>query len=143
MGIVTVLLDTHIFLWWLFDDPKLPPRIGDSLRERDNPVFVSAASVWEITTKYRLGKLPHAQSVATNVPGWIARAGFEPLSITAEHAQLAGEWPVAHRDPFDRMLAAQAKLEKMALASVDGRLRSFPIDMFTGEPVHPIDSSFW
>jgi len=89
--------------------------------------LVSAASVWEISTKYRLGKLPEAASVARNVPLWIERAGFQPLSVTPEHAQLAGRWTVAHRDPFDRMLAAQAKLENVPLASVDRALASFPI----------------
>jgi len=122
-----MLLDTHIFLWWLFDDPKLPSKIKALIRNSRNPVFVSAASVWEIATKFRLGKLPESGEVAANVPYWIRRAGFEPLSVTPEHAQLAGEWRVAHRDPFDRMLAAQAKLEEMDLATSDPLLKDFPI----------------
>ena len=128
-----MLLDTHIFLWWLFDDPKLPAGVRDYIQNRDNPVFVSAASVWEITTKFRLGKLPHAASVAKNVPAWIEKAGFAPMPVSPEHAQLAGEWRVAHRDPFDRMLAAQAKIEKMPLATVDDLLASFPVEIFTGK----------
>ena len=128
-----MLLDTHIFLWWLFDDPKLPTGIKEFVKDRNNAVFVSAASVWEIATKFRLGKLPEAAQVARNVPEWIARAGFEAMPVTAEHAQLAGEWDLPHRDPFDRMLAAQAKLEKMPLATVDILLKDFPVEIFTGE----------
>ena len=128
-----MLLDTHIFLWWLFDDPKLPSGIRKFVKDRNNAVFVSAASVWEIATKYRLGKLPEAAKVARNVPEWIIRAGFESMPVTAEHAQLAGNWNLSHRDPFDRMLAAQAKLEEMPLATVDTLIKNFPVKLFTGK----------
>ncbi|MBT4286708.1 MAG: type II toxin-antitoxin system VapC family toxin [Deltaproteobacteria bacterium] len=122
-----MLLDTHIFLWWLFDDPKLSRKIRNIMRDFNNPIFVSSASVWEIATKYRLGKLPASSSVAENVPYWITKAGFKPLVISPEHAQLSGSWDLAHRDPFDRMLAAQSKLEDFALISVDKALSLFPI----------------
>ena len=124
-----MLLDTHIFLWWLFDDPRLSVKISRLLQDIDNIVYISSASVWEIATKFRLGKLSEAASVAGNVPLWIERAGFQPLHITPEHAQLAGSWDVAHRDPFDRMLAAQAKLEKVPLVSEDSAIADFPIDI--------------
>lgn len=124
-----MLLDTHIFLWWLFDDPKLPSGIRSFVKDRHNPIYVSAASVWEIATKFRLGRLPLAAQVARNVPEWIARSAFKSMPVTAEHAQLAGSWSVSHRDPFDRMLAAQAKLEKMPLASVDVLLQDFPVEI--------------
>ncbi|MCF8109694.1 MAG: type II toxin-antitoxin system VapC family toxin [Desulfohalobiaceae bacterium] len=130
-----MILDTHMFLWWLFDDPRLPPALKDHLRMRRNRVCVSAASVWEIATKFRLGKLPEAGEVARDIPRWIERAGFEALSITPEHAQLAGQWLIMHRDPFDRMLAAQAKIEDMPLATVDGALHSFPIELVPGKHV--------
>jgi len=129
MGDVILLLDTHIFLWWLFDDPQLPKQIRETISLPTNQVFVSAASVWEIATKYRLGKLPEAAAVAKNIPAWIEKAGFTPLSISVEHAQLAGAWQMLHRDPFDRMLAAQAKLEDVPLASVDKEFIHFPINM--------------
>ena len=128
-----MLLDTHIFLWWLFDDPKLHSGIRKFVKDRNNAVFVSTASVWEIATKYRLGKLPEAAKVARNVPEWIIRAGFESMPVTAEHAQLAGNWNLSHRDPFDRMLAAQAKLEEMPLATVDTLIKNFPVKLFTGK----------
>ncbi len=127
-----MLLDTHIFLWWLFGDSKLPDKMMRYIEDRDREVFVSAASAWEIATKYRLGKLPQAENVAKHVPAWIERAGFQGMAITAEHAQLAGSWNVAHRDPFDRMLAAQAKLEHMPLATVDKVLSQFPVEIIDG-----------
>jgi PIN domain nuclease of toxin-antitoxin system len=116
MGKMTLLLDTHIFLWWLFDDARLPAGIRRAVEDADNAVLISAASVWEITTKFRLGKLPETAAVAKNVP---EKAGFKPLAVNPAHAQLAGAWEQTHRDPFDRMLAAQAKLEKAVLATVD------------------------
>jgi len=129
VGIAVLLVDTHIFLWWLFDDPRLPEAIRGFLKNGENKVHVSVASVWEIATKARLGKLPEAGSVAQNVPYWIQRAGFEKMNITPEHAQLAGSWDIPHRDPFDRMLAAQSKLERIPLASVDSALSLFPISI--------------
>ena len=124
-----MILDTHIFLWWLFNDDRLPVKIREYIQEIENIIYVSAASVWEISTKYRIGKLPEASSVAKDVPYWIEKAGFNALSITPEHAQLAGSWDVAHRDPFDRMLAAQSKLEKIPLASTDIVIKTFDIEI--------------
>ena len=124
-----MLLDTHIFLWWLFNDDRLPVNTREYIQDTDNAIYVSAASVWEVSTKFRLGKLPEASSVAKNVPYWVEKAGFQALSVTMEHAQLAGSWDVAHRDPFDRMLAAQAKLEKIPLASTDNAMQNFKIEV--------------
>jgi len=136
-----MLLDTHIFLWWLFDDPKLPGGIREFIRDRNHKIFVSAASVWEIATKFRLGKLPEASEVATDVPHWIITGGFEPMPVTIKHAQLAGSWDLRHRDPFDRMLAAQAKLERIPLATVDALLNAFPVEIFTGDLVPDNDQN--
>lgn len=124
---VTLLLDTHIFLWWLFADSRLPPEAKAIIEQPENIILVSSASVWEIATKFRIGKLPEAGKVAENVPQWIERAGFQSLAISSGHAQLAGSWDLPHRDPFDRMLAAQAKIEGIRLASVDHQLSLFPI----------------
>lgn len=131
MGKMTLLLDTHIFLWWLFDDARLPAGIRCAVEDAGNAVLISAASVWEITTKFRLGKLPEAATVAKNVPLWIEKAGFKPLAVNPAHAQLSGAWEQAHRDPFDRMLAAQAKLEQAVLATVDDALSAFPIQIMS------------
>jgi len=120
-----MLLDTHIFLWWLFGDKNLLDGIRRYIENRDREVYISAASVWGIATKYRQGKLPHAESVAKRTPVWIEKAGFNSLPITA---QLAGSWMDSHRAPFDRMLAAQPKLENIPLATVDKALFQFSIE---------------
>lgn len=117
-----VLLDTHTLLWWLFDDASLSPRARQVLADRKHTVWVSAASAWEIATKYRLGRLPDAQPLVEDFAAWMARAGFEVLAVDARHAVRAGLLPAVHRDPFDRMLAAQAALEGMAVLGRDVKL---------------------
>ncbi len=112
-----LLLDTHALLWWLAGDTQLPQSARDAISDADNEVFVSAASAWEVTTKHRLGKLPTVGPLAVDFAREIRRQGFQPLHITLEHAQVAGSLGGAHRDPFDRMLVAQAREEKMALVS--------------------------
>jgi len=112
-----LMLDTHAFLWWLDGDGRLPARVRAVIRQPSNEVLVSAASVWEITTKARLGKLPRASDVAADVPACIASQGFVPLPITVDHAQRAGTLAGPHRDPFDRMLIVQAQAEGVPIAS--------------------------
>jgi PIN domain nuclease of toxin-antitoxin system len=124
-----LLLDTHTFLWWLFDDPKLPDSARRLLADPRNRVHVSAASVWEICTKHRLGKLDAAGALVRDVPGWIRKAGFIELPITAAHAQLAGSFPQPHRDPFDRMLAAQSTTEDLPIVSRDDALAPFDVQL--------------
>ena len=114
-----VLLDTHAFLWWLDGDRQLSQRARRTIADAANSVMVSAASAWEITTKARIGKLPGAVEVAADVMGCIARQRFESLDITVLHAQKAGRLPGIHRDPFDRMLAAQAQIEDVPVITND------------------------
>jgi PIN domain nuclease of toxin-antitoxin system len=115
---VRLLLDTHIFLWWVFADPKLSRRARTAIDDDvENNVFVSAASAWEIATKHRIGKLPDARVVADNVPATVVAEGFSELAISMRHAQRAGDLAGHHRDPFDRMLIAQAILEDLTLVS--------------------------
>jgi PIN domain nuclease of toxin-antitoxin system len=114
---VRLLLDTHALLWWLDGDRSLTRRARTAITDEDNVVFVSAASAWKITTKARLGKLPGAEAVAEDVVGAVASQGFSSLDITILHAQRAGRLPGGHRDPFDRMLIAQAQLEDLTLVS--------------------------
>ena len=106
-----LLLDTHTLLWWLDGDAQLPPRVRREIRATDNTIAVSAASAWEITIKWRLGKLPGAALVASDVQGALASQGLSSLAISVQHAEHAGRLPGPHRDPFDRMLVAQAQLE--------------------------------
>ncbi len=112
-----LLLDTHALLWWLDGDRRLPARVRALIGEPANDVLVSAASVWEISTKARLGKLPRATAVAIDVPACIESQGFMPLPITVRHAQRAGALAGPHRDPFDRMLIVQAQAEEVPIAS--------------------------
>ena len=116
---VRLLLDTHARLWWLDGDRRLPLKVRRAIADDTNTILVSAASAWEITTKARIGKLPGARDVAADVAGCVAGQGFSPLDITVLHAQRAGGFAGAHRDPFDRMLIAQAQLEDLALVSDD------------------------
>ena len=113
-----LLLDTHAFLWWVLADPKLSRRARTAIDDdTENDVVVSAASAWEITTKYRIGKLPDARVVAADVSGAVAAEGFNEIAISVRHAQRAGDLVGHHQDPFDRMLIAQAMLEGLTLVS--------------------------
>lgn len=112
-----VLLDTHAFLWWLDGDERLSPAARKLIGDIANDVHVSAASAWEIATKARLGKLPGAKDVAADVAQAMLSQGFTGLSITVADGQRAGALPGPHRDPFDRMLIAQAQANDMGLIS--------------------------
>ena len=113
-----LLLDTHAFLWWVFADTKLSRRARAAIDDdTENDILVSAASAWEIATKYRIGKLPDAQVVADDISGTVAAEGFGELAVSVRHAQRAGSLSGRHKDPFDRMLIAQAMLEGLTLVS--------------------------
>jgi PIN domain nuclease of toxin-antitoxin system len=111
------LLDTHALLWWLTDSPLLTKPARKIVAEAKNSIFVSAASAWEIATKVRLGKLPTAADLAADFPRQLEQEGFEMLPISGNHAIRAGLLPGSHKDPFDRMLIAQAQAENLAIVS--------------------------
>jgi PIN domain nuclease of toxin-antitoxin system len=112
-----LLLDTHAFIWWLSDSGRLPSPVREALFDATNEVYVSAASAWEVATKVRIGKLPEAAKLAPHFVAHLASQGFRELGITVEHGQRAGLLPGAHKDPFDRMLIAQAQSENLVLVS--------------------------
>jgi PIN domain nuclease of toxin-antitoxin system len=112
-----VLLDTHTLIWWATDDPKLSRKARSILSSLESEVFVSAASAWELSTKMRIGKLPGLEAFAAEFPARIQALGFAYLAIQVEHGQRAGLLPGNHRDPFDRMLIAQAQAENMPIVS--------------------------
>ena len=112
-----VLLDTHALLWWAVNDPRLSKKAVATLGSFDTEVFVSAASAWEVATKFRMGKLPDADRMAQDFSARIERLGFRELPITVAHGQRAGLLPGSHRDPFDRMLIAQAQAEDLPMVS--------------------------
>lgn len=122
-----LLLDTHALLWWLDGDRRLSRKARAAIGEADNLIFVSAASAWELATKARLGKLPGAIDVATDVAGCLASQGFDELSISVLHAQRAGSLRVDHRDPFDRMLIAQAQIEDLPIVTNETLFDGFGI----------------
>jgi PIN domain nuclease of toxin-antitoxin system len=110
-----VLVDTHAFLWWLANDSALGDFSKDLLREPRNEVYVSAASIWEISIKRRLGKLKAPSEIECIVED----EGFIGLPISLYHARSAGQLPLIHRDPFDRMLVAQAQSEGLVILTAD------------------------
>ena len=113
------LIDTHIFLWWLFDDSQLDTTCREIIRNPAHRIFVSSVSAWEIATKYRIGKLPEAKQLIEQYSQILHQAKFIELAITSAHALRAGSLPIAHRDPFDRMIMAQAELESLPIITYD------------------------
>ena len=114
-----LLLDTHALLWWAGGDAKLPRRIRTIIGKADSQVMVSAATAWEITAKHRLGKLAAPGALIDGLLDYLADQRFTELAVSVRHAQHAGCLPGDHRDPFDRMLAAQAQIEGLTIVSVD------------------------
>lgn len=119
-----LLVDTHAVLWWLSDDPGLSATARDALADPANDVLVSTASLWEIAIKRGLGKL----SAPDDLPGHIEAGGFGWLAVSAEHAWRVRELGRHHRDPFDRLLVAQALVENMPIVSADPRFRAYGVD---------------
>jgi PIN domain nuclease of toxin-antitoxin system len=115
--VARLLLDTHALLWWSLDDKALGRKARAAISDPANEIFVSAASAWEIATKFRNGKLPDAAVLALDVAGAVASQGFAELPVTIAHGQRAGALPEPLRDPFDRMLIAQSIVEAMSLIS--------------------------
>jgi PIN domain nuclease of toxin-antitoxin system len=122
---MNLLLDTHVLLWWLDDNPGLSRRARTVIADGNNLVFVSAAVICEIQIKHALGKL----KIPKNFRIVLDQQGFELLDITVEHAYAVGKLPLYHRDPFDRILVAQAKLENMILVSRDKRIKKYKIPL--------------
>ena len=122
-----VLLDTHALLWWLAGDTNLSVIARRTIADSANEIFVSAASAWEVATKFRIGKLPGAGPLGVDFAREVRQQGFVALAISIEHAQVAGALVGEHRDPFDRMLIAQAREEKMALVSNDAVFDAFDV----------------
>lgn len=118
-----LLLDTHAFLWWDADDARLPAAFRYEIASRRNEIFVSAVTVWEIAIKRALGKLIFGQSVGKA----IEEHRFTPLPITVDQAEWAGGLPQLHRDPFDRLLVAQARLEGLVLVTVDEQILRYEV----------------
>jgi PIN domain nuclease of toxin-antitoxin system len=120
---MNLLLDTHALLWWLDDNPTLSKKARQAIADGGNTVFVSVAVIWEIRIKQRLGKL----KIPKDFERVLNQQPLEMLPITAEHAHATGKIPYHHRDPFDRMLVAQAKVEGLTLVTRDIHLERYKV----------------
>ena len=118
-----LLLDTHTLLWAIQDDPQLDADARRAIADRSNEVYVSSASVWEISIKRAQGRLESPDNLVET----IARAEFTELPVSHIHGELAGELPLHHRDPFDRMLVAQAQAEDLVLVTRDPHIMSYDV----------------
>ena len=119
-----LLLDTHAFLWWSADDPALGPNARTAIADSGNIVFVSAATAWENATKRESGKL----DAPGDIVDWIRQGGFTEIAIEFEHAVLSAELPKHHRDPFDRLLVAQAAIEELTLVTADAEIVKYSVE---------------
>jgi PIN domain nuclease of toxin-antitoxin system len=124
---VRLLLDTHAFLWWVSDDDALTPAARAAISDPANACLVSAASAWEIAIKVSIGKLTVAGDVRRFLPEQLAANGFEQLPISVTHAARVADLPFHHRDPFDRLLAAQALEERLPILSADTVFRKYGV----------------
>ena len=122
-----LLLDTHALIWWLAGDEAISRRAREAIADEVNDIAISAASAMEIATKFRIGKLPGAALLAQNFEEIIAEQGFGELPISVHHARLAGEMNIAHKDPFDRLLIAQAQVEDLVLVSNEALFDGFAV----------------
>ena len=118
-----LLLDTHVLLWALENDRRLGPTARRAIETTENEVYVSSATAWEIALKRAAGKLDAPKDLAT----WIGRTAFRSLAIEIEHAVASADLPNYHRDPFDRLLVAQAQLERLTLVTSDPKIAKYDV----------------
>ena len=122
-----ILLDTHVWLWWLTEPERLPVVIQEALEAVENPLYLSVATSWEIAIKYAVGKLPLPEPPSEFVQKRLLRDGLQTLHIEHRHALAVAELPMHHHDPFDRLLVAQARGESMVLATVDSKIKAYDV----------------
>jgi len=122
-----LLLDTHVVIWWALGRDQLSDRASDAIRSIANKVFFSPVTAMEIVTKVRIGKLDFARPLASGFADQMVRHGFAELPLTAADAEMAGSFISTNNDPWDRLLAAQARLHGLALVTSDGRMSDFGV----------------
>ena len=122
---MNLLLDTHILLWWLDDNPALSNAGRRAIAASDNLIILSSVVIWEIRIKQALGKL----EITPDFYQVLEHQGFEFLSVTSEHAYAVGDLPMHHRDPFDRMIITQAKLEGLSVVTHDAIFKNYPVSI--------------
>ena len=124
---MSLLLDTHALIWWFLDSPRLSDKARTAIVDYIDPVYVSAVSAFEIATKVRLGKLPDAARLDRSFDAFVEAQHLKPLPLTLEHALVAGGLSDGHKDPFDRLLIAQALTENLTLVSNERLFDSFGV----------------
>ena len=122
---MNLLLDTHVFLWWCDQNTQLKDEASEAIANPHNTIFISVASAWEIAIKEALGRLKTPGSVEDAVE----KNGFSPLGMSFAHARTAGALPLHHRDPFDRMLVAQAQVDGLVIVTHDSLLQPYQVDI--------------
>ena len=122
-----LLLDTHALAWWADRAPELSSRAHEAIGSPLNRVFVSPVSIFEAALKHKMGKWPQVTLLLTDVAGYLAQQSFTDLPLTIEQAQIAGALPLTHKDPFDRLLVAQALVDDLTLVSIDDHLDQFGV----------------
>jgi PIN domain nuclease of toxin-antitoxin system len=127
---VKLLLDTHIFLWFISGDAKLPHAEREAICDPTNEVFLSVIAIWEATVKYQLGKLPLPQPPEIYLPGQRERHGISSLALDERSVSRLGALPLHHRDPFDRMMICQAIEHGMSFITVDPVIAKYPVARF-------------
>jgi len=120
---VNILLDTHIVLWWLNDDPKLIDHHREIIANTDNLCYISAATIWKISIKVKLGKL----KISDDYIDELQKEGFLELPVSWKHSNQVKELPLIHNDPFDRLLIAQAQVEELTLLSADKFTKQYDV----------------
>lgn len=121
------LIDTHVWLWMQTEPSRLRDETLDLLEDAANEIFLSAASAWEIAIKYRIGKLPLPEEPTTYVPDRMRRSGTTPLPVEHAHALQTSQLPDHHKDPFDRLLVAQAQLLDLPIVTVDDQIPDYDV----------------
>lgn len=129
---MTLLLDTHTVAWWFFGDKRLSPKVREMIERNEGSTFVSAVSAFEMAQKYRLGKWPQIAPLMDGFDRLAGEHGMLTLPMTPAHAVRAGLLPGPHRDPFDRMLVAQALIEGLGIVSRDKGLRDLGVEPVWG-----------
>lgn len=126
---MSLLLDTHTFLWWIDDDPRLSDRARALIGDAGNEVFISAVSGWELVIKAALGRIDFPAPPQRFIPQQLQRNSFQVLPVHLAHALKVAELPDLHRDPFDRMLIAQVLVEELQLVTADDDIRRYPVSV--------------
>jgi len=124
-----VLLDTHVFLWWIADDPQISRTAHDVIQNGSNDLFLSATSAWEMAIKAQIGRLKLPKRPEVFVPEQLARNAITHLPIQLGHALRVASLPPIHDDPFDRLLVAQSQMEEVPILTADPEIARYPIDI--------------